>query len=75
METKRTNSMVTTLATGVIVGSLVLAGLTITGCSELSASQMATLAAEAATKPVESLAVAARLSANHNETFLVCPQV
>jgi len=74
MNAKPTNPGLATLATGVIVGSLVLTSLVLTGCDQISDPQSAASAADAATKLAEPLAVAAKLIANHNETFLVCPR-
>lgn len=71
MNTKQTNATVKTLTTGIIVGSIALTTLAVTGCDNLTDSQVAALTSGASTQPDELVAIAGKLSANHNETFMI----
>lgn len=71
MNTKQANETVKTLVTGIIVGSIALTTLAVTGCDNLPDSQVAALTSGTATQPDELIAIAGKLAANHNETFMI----
>lgn len=77
MNAKNNNATMKTLATGLILGSLTLAGLTTTGCDKLRPEEIAGLTSGARVErggqaPVADKAdVRSRIWPNHNETFLV----
>lgn len=67
----QSNPVEKTVAKCMIVGSLSLAALAITGCNEFVQTQVVEVAsAEAANQAVDPLHLIGRIVINHNETFL-----
>ena len=71
MNTKQMSETVKSVATGVIVSGIALASLGVTGCSDLSDTQVAAIAAGSAVQPEKLADIVGKISINHNETFLM----
>ncbi len=68
----QSNSVEKTVVKCMIVGSVALTTLAATGCNEVTGLQLSETVSEFVQMPADQVAIAGKLAANHNETFLAC---